>query len=303
MHRFQHVMVGLPRTQADAGLIRYAAMLARLGTFEEIRFVHVLPTRTVSGLEPDHGRTLAELETEVHELLGGVPAGLRICCDVLKGPLFDRMLQFAVEQEVDLVLIGHQREHPGHKALARRLAMKAPCSVWMVPDGASASLKRMLVPVDFSEHSLDTMRVATSMARLAGDVECLALHVRLHKVTVAHEGPEVKLAYEECGPMPRSEEAAAWERFMTQVDCEDAPIRPIVEEGSHVAHTIHRTALEQSADLVVMSTRGRTTSSAILLGSVTEDLIVETRVPLLVVKHFGARLHLLEALLDRAFGK
>lgn len=32
MHRYRHLMVGLARTDADAGLIRYAAMVARLGT-------------------------------------------------------------------------------------------------------------------------------------------------------------------------------------------------------------------------------------------------------------------------------
>ena len=50
-----------------------------------------------------------------------------------------------------------------------------------------------------------------------------------------------------------------------------------------------------------MSTRGRSRSSAILLGSVTEEVIISTRIPLLVVKHFGARMGLLEALLDKDF--
>jgi sulfate permease, SulP family len=50
-----------------------------------------------------------------------------------------------------------------------------------------------------------------------------------------------------------------------------------------------------------MATRGRSRSSSILLGSVTEEMILETRVPILVVKHFGARLGVLQALLDRRF--
>ena len=50
-----------------------------------------------------------------------------------------------------------------------------------------------------------------------------------------------------------------------------------------------------------MATRGRSRSSAILLGSVAEEMILATRVPLLVVKHFGARMGVLQALLDRRF--
>ena len=51
----------------------------------------------------------------------------------------------------------------------------------------------------------------------------------------------------------------------------------------------------------MMATRGRSQSAAILLGSVTEEMIIETPMPLLAVKHFGARMGVLQALLDRRF--
>jgi hypothetical protein len=50
-----------------------------------------------------------------------------------------------------------------------------------------------------------------------------------------------------------------------------------------------------------MATRGRSRSAAILLGSVTEEMIIQARVPLLAVKHFGARMGVVQALLDRRF--
>lgn len=302
MHRLRHVVVALARTPADAGLIRYAAMPARLGSIEELRFVHVLPARAGSAGSPEHGRTLAQLETEVAATLSDLPAGLRVCCDVLSGPLVERLLAFADEQETDLIIVGHRPNRPGHRSLARQLAMRAPSSVWMVPDGSAAALSRILVPVDFSEHSLDTVRVATSLARAAG-AECLATHVRLRNVMVAHEGAQTKVAWEAREPSAPGAEQSAWERFIEQVDCQGVAVQPIFEQGAVVADTIHRTALERSADLIVAATRGRTRSAALLLGSVTEKLLVQTRVPLLVVKHFGARLHLLQALLDRALGR
>jgi sulfate permease, SulP family len=64
---------------------------------------------------------------------------------------------------------------------------------------------------------------------------------------------------------------------------------------------INRVAAQRGCDLVVMASRGRSRSAAILLGSVTEATIVETRVPLLVVKHFGAQLGMLQALLEKGF--
>ena len=68
-----------------------------------------------------------------------------------------------------------------------------------------------------------------------------------------------------------------------------------------VRRVVGRVAERERADLIVMATRGRSRSAAILLGSVTEEVILQAQVPLLVVKHFGARLGVLQALLDRRF--
>ena len=93
----------------------------------------------------------------------------------------------------------------------------------------------------------------------------------------------------------------AFEQFIAPIDCHAVAVTPIFEEGTNVAHTIHRVAREQKVDLKVMATRGRSRSAPILLGSVTEGVIIEARTPVLVVKHFGARLGVLQVLMDRRF--
>ena len=293
MKRFRHVMVGLTRTGRDAGLIRYAAMLARLDTASEVRFVHVLPSLAGDPQSAHHDSALEEIQREVAESFLNVPGSVKVHCDVLKGPLVDRLLSFAAEQEVDIVLVGHRPDHPpGGGSLVRRLSMKAPCSVWIVPDGSPQRLKRILVPIDFSDHSADAMLVATSLARLACDAECLPLHVYLN---------EAVLTYDEYEPIARGEEEEAYRKFAAPIDTSGVTTTPLFVQGANVTHTIHAVASEQSVDLKVLSTRGRSRSAAILLGSVTEGVIIEARTPVLVVKHFGARLGLLQLLLDRTF--
>ncbi len=293
MQRFQHLMVCLTRSESDFGLIRYAAMLSRLDTAMEVRFVHVLPASQAGSPAHEHDRALQESERAVGEAFLNVPDNVKVYCDVLKGPLSDRLLEFAAEQEVDLMLLGHRPDHPpGQGSLVRRLAMQAPCSIWIVPHGFPLSLKRILVPVDFSEHAADAMRVAASMARLCGAAECLALHVYSN---------EAVLTYEEDDPVLLGRKEQAFEQFIAPIDCRAVAVTPIFEEGTNVAHTIHRVAQEQSVDLKVMATRGRSRSATILLGSVTEGVIIEARTPVLVVKHFGARLGVLQVLMDRRF--
>ena len=289
MRRFRHLMVGLTRTERDGGLIQYAAMLARLDTAIEVRFVYVLPESN----SPGHDAALQEIESQVADSFLNVPESVKCYCDVLKGPLVDRILSFAAEQAVDLMLVGHHLDQPvGGGALVRRLAMKSPCSIWIVPDGSPLRIEKILVPIDFSEHSTDALIVATSLAKLAGGAECLPLHVYSN---------EAVLTYEEYEPIVRGQEEEHYQDFVAQIDCGGVELKPLFAEGTNEAHTIHRVASEQSVDLKVMATRGRSRSAAILLGSVTEGVIIEARTPVLVVKHFGARLGLLELLLDRTF--
>jgi nucleotide-binding universal stress UspA family protein len=172
--------------------------------------------------------------------------------------------------------------------------MKAPCSVWMVPEDSASQFDRLLVPVDFSEAAADSVRVATALASVAGSAECQTLHVYFDDTVITYEGYEAVL---------KGEERAAYQRFMAPVESHGVRVTPLFESSSHVAEAILRVAERERADLIILATRGRSRSSAILLGSTTEEVIINTRTPVLVVKHFGATLNVLAATLDARFRK
>lgn len=291
MHRFRHLAVGLDRSPADAGIIRYAELVSRWGTVQSIRFVHVLARGEGAESAVESDRALAEIRTEVAGQLAGLPPSVQVSYDVLPGPLTDGLLHYVAERQIELLLVGHGCGHSGRRAIARRLAMKAPCSVWMVPEGSPVTIRRILVPIDFSDHAQDTLTVAVGLARLSG-AACLALHVYFNEAVTTFEG------YDE---ILRGEEAQAYEKFVAPIDCTGVEITPLFEEGPNVAPVISRVAERVAADLIVMGTRGRSRSAAILLGSVTEETILDSRVPLLAVKHFGSRMSVVQALLDRRF--
>jgi sulfate permease, SulP family len=292
MHRYRNFMVALAGTDEDAGLIQQATSVARLGTARQVRFVHVLAGSAGPMAAPSHDQVLAELQAAVQRHSSGMPASVRVAYDVLTGPLTDQLLAHAAEKQTDLLLMGHRVDPPGRKPLARRLAMKAPCSVWMVPQNSKPGLRRILVPIDFSEPAADSLQVATSLAAMSQGAECLALHVYFNEAVITYEG---------YGQVLRGQEEQAFRQFIAPINCHGVKVTPLFEEGANVAHVIARAAKQHEADLIVMATRGRSRSSSILLGSVTEEMILEARVPILIVKHFGARLGVLQALLDRRF--
>ncbi|MCI0704096.1 MAG: universal stress protein [Planctomycetia bacterium] len=287
MHRFHRLTVALSRTDTDPGLIRYAAAVARLGTATEVHFVHALSPNATDSEAARHA-----MEADVSAHFTDVPASVARSFDILRGAMLDELLKYVTTKQTDLLFLGHRRDHPGRWALARRLAMKAPCSVWMVPQGSLPAVDRILVPVDFSEPSADALRVGASLAKLTGG-ECLALHVYFNEAVVS---------FEEYDRIRRGQEQNSFNNFIEPLDLQGISVTPVFEESANVAHAINRVAVSRGCELVVMATRGRSRSAAILLGSVTEETITEMTIPLLVVKHYGAQIGTLRALLELGFG-
>jgi nucleotide-binding universal stress UspA family protein len=277
---FRRMLVALAGRDTDEGLLRYAAMLRAVLCGMETLCLHVTENGDIENLRRD-------FEPRIAAALPGAR------CEVAAGDLLDCVLDVAAARKVDLILLGHGRKSR-RRSLARRLAMKAPCSVWMMPDGAPPTLGRILAPIDFSRRSADTLALATALAEAAGVDECLALHVHFNDAAVTFDGFDEILA---------EDRDRAFGLFIAPIDLHGVYAKPLFVEASNVAQAILRTAEEHQSDLIVMGTRGRSTSAAVLLGSETEHCMMTTQVPLLAVKRFGARLPLVQALRDERLRK
>ena len=182
MNAERHILVAAGA--ADAGLREYRQFLAGL--------------HGQAGAEPD----VADLGTAgaraavLPALSIRTPAGLRCvqlpqaqrwgraACVAADGSTLD-LLRLADDDSVDAVLL---RNRATSQRVLRRLIQRGPCSVWVLPAESRPALRRILVPIDFTARSADSLRVATTLAALSGAGACLALHVYFHDSTGA--GPE-----------------------------------------------------------------------------------------------------------------
>jgi nucleotide-binding universal stress UspA family protein len=278
---YSRILIAASDTDADRGLLQYASALLATQPGTEVFVAHVAPAAFPA----------SQLEQRLSPFLTGT-SRQQLSFHVLSGPREDSLLGFAYERSCELILLGHHKSHSGRRSLARRLAMKAPCSVWLVPNGSPPAIRRMLIPVDFSPRSADVLFEATALAQTLGLEECLALHV--HFSALPPDGEEE----EEIRQITENNDF--W-LFAAPVDLHGIDVTPLFEEGANIAHTIERVARERNVDLIVMGTRGRSRSAAILLGSETDEMMINTQLPLLAVKHFGNRMSLLQVLLDKRF--
>lgn len=288
---FQNLMVSLANTEHDSDLIRYAAAVSAICRPQMINFVHVMPhanhhpTNNIS-----YDEMLEKIRAEVGKIFGESNHGTKLEYHVLRGERLDLLLEFAATHEIDLILAGHGKN--ARSTTARRLAMKAPSSIWMVPQGSPAACDKILVPVDLSPPSADALSLATALASLTGASEVFVLHVYFNETVVN---------YDEYDTVIRGREKESFDRFIAPINLHGIRVNPLFEDCANVAHAIERVAERQHVNLVVMGTRGRSRASAILLGSETDHVMREGLHPVLAVKHFGSQLNLLQTLLDKNF--
>jgi nucleotide-binding universal stress UspA family protein len=222
--------------------------------------------------------------------LGTLPGLPPVVYEGRTGPLLDELLEAVAEHRADLALIGHRQDHPLRRSLARRLAKLAPCSVWLVPNGSPAAVTRVLVPIDFSPTAGHALGTATALAPRVGLSGVTAVHVYFDESRTTYEGAD---------DVVRGREEEAFAAFVAPLGTTAVSITPLFRESVSPSHAIREVADEIAADLVVMGTRGRSRSAAVLLGSVAQETLIESRVPVLVVKTPGRQVGVFRALLER----
>ena len=289
---FEDILVGLTATKADEELLEYARLLSGLTQRLRFRFVHVLGVHSDAGDRAPRVTASEAFDTisvSVSRFFPETSRDTTVSCHVVEGPRIDRLLEFAVLERSDLILVGHRPGRTGRRSMTRRLAMKGPCSVWVVPAGAPLTISRVMAAVDFSAHSAEALSAATGVCSGARLDRCTSLTIYFNDLTIGWSKLNEEII---------RTQRAEWLRFLHPLELHGITVEPVFEEGYGVAGTILAAARRQGADLIVMGTRGRSPSAAVLLGSESEQVIMETRVPVLIVKPVGEREGLLQALLS-----
>jgi nucleotide-binding universal stress UspA family protein len=144
-------------------------------------------------------------------------------------------------------------------------------------------IRKILAPTDMSELSCVGVRYALEMARE------LSAEVTIYYVVPM--GEDWFAGYEKHGPVRNllANEEATLDKLLVDKFAEDmklAEVRQKVEFGA--PHTsIVEMAEREGADLIVMSTHGRTGLSHMLLGSVTERVVARAPCPVLAIPSHG----------------
>jgi len=148
---------------------------------------------------------------------------------------------------------------------------------------AQRIVRTILVPVDFSECSLAGLTYAVRFASEVG-ARIIVMHVTdLGPVMMTTGSGEYHLPIYMEAARRRCDDRM--QTFLKQVDFDGVPVDTFAVAG-YCPAAIYQAAAKHGADLIIISTHGRTGLRHALLGSVAEGTVRRAGCPVLVVPSF-----------------
>jgi nucleotide-binding universal stress UspA family protein len=302
LSKFQRMMVCLDLTEMDKNLIQYTSMVASVFEINSVYFYHVTESFELPPeIQEKYPDLIAPLdETLVHEIKDKLeqdfnkPERCDVHVLVSTGNKTDEVLKMAKIKVVDIMLLGRKKTFSGTGLNSRKIAKSAPSSVIFVPEKPPMELKKIMVAVDFSNHSRMAFEIGMALQRKTG---AILLSNNVYKVPNGYY--KSGKTYEEFAEIMLENTRRDCEKFFKKINLEGITYDHTyaLDDDPHPADKIYRTGSENGVDIIVLGSKGRTSAAAFLIGSVAEKLVMESGdIPLFLVKEGKENVGLLEAL-------
>ena len=256
-----------------------------------------------SGLNPDYPvnqQYLADLlkhaSSQLVDLKGRAERrGIAVATRVATGIPSEEVVTAARAEDSDLIVVGTRGKtglaHVLLGSTAERVIRGAPCPVLTVrmepadteqEEGAlsrSVMLERILVPVDFSDCSLDALEYAAVVAQQAK-----ASLMLLHVLEPVSYGLDFTLGHSRTREQVRETWTKRLEELAASLRVRQVPVESQLR-GGLPSDSILDSARTLPCDLIVMGTHGRRGISHAFSGSVAEAVLRKALCPVLTVRN------------------
>jgi nucleotide-binding universal stress UspA family protein len=294
-------MIGLDLTEMDDILIEKTIVFLKFLGIDKCYFVHVAKDLAIpQEILEKHPELLSPSDESIEAMIADklkhfdFPENIEIEIFAEEGEdQLEVLLRWALIKDVDLIIMGRKETLEGNGSLAKGIAKKAPCSILMLQEKRAAGLpKKIMVPTDFSDH--------TEMIYEFSERICKDLHAELipvHIYQVPHGYSKTGKTFEEFSEIMKENANKDFKKFLHKNNHRDLDCHFVLNESGDEGKLLLEEANKIDADMILLGSRGRTKSAAILLGSVAEKLVMVNNVlPMLIFKKKGETVGFFEAL-------
>lgn len=204
--------------------------------------------------------------------------------------------KFVNKRDIQTLVVGRKHISIGSGNLAKRFSRRLLCNVLTVPPKPPASIKKVLVPIDFTRQSNLSLEWVVAAHNYFKFEEIICVNIFNLPSGYSAAGKNRK----DFKSIMLKNAKANYDNFIAKY--KDSGIKFKRElhldlEESEKHKTIFRLALLHKVDLIVIATKGRTTMAAVLLSSTTEKLLYENIVtPTFVLKTGNKNMSFIQAL-------
>ena len=278
-------------TDGSPDAVRAAEWLARfpLPAESQILVVSVLPHLGSRAAEHENA-----MHTQGRQVVGDARVTLArgaVDVRVMEGGVRELLLQTAEEWKADLIVLGARGLSGVERALlgsvSLSVAREAPCAV-MIVKGAAKAPQRVVVGLDGSEHSRHALSFMASLP-LADDTDLLLVGVA-EKTHFPRSAPDL-VAGQLRAVIAEIDEEEKTRKQQILVDAEKTiNRRGRVQLRSVVGNPpddIVAVAKATGAQLIVLGSRGLGRLQRLVLGSVSESVLLQSECTVMITKRSG----------------
>lgn len=297
-------MVCLDLSKMDETLIRFTSFIARVMNSDRIYFMHVAQSldmpKEIRRKYPDLFAPVDEaisqnIAANVKQFFKS-PEDCTTEIEVREGNPEDKILKTARQKDVDLLILGKKVGLEGEGILVSKLAKIVHRSVLIVPETLPKTVKQILVPIDFSRHSL----VALKQAIQIDETTTSSIHISCQHVYQLPMGwHKTGKTEAEFADIMKSHAENDYRKFLQKLGKheQDIPCTFTLVRNENPAEAIYRHAIKEQVSMIIMGSKGRTAAASVLMGSTAEKLAhYDKNIPMLIVKDKNENISFLEAL-------
>lgn len=275
-----------------------AAQLTQMHPDVRLTLAHIVSASALDKLRrmlPGEAGTLeagllAQAERNLAELAASLTSryGDHIDTELLQGAALTVLVELADTRQADLLVMGARGAHFVREMLlgstTERVLRKTRRPLLAVKQRPQAPYRRILAPVDFSQHAAAAVNIAHAWLPEADIVLLNAFEVELESTFRLAGMADDKI--HEYRIQAREAAMAEMDAFVATLD---VPASRLTRQFVHGAATLHIIEHEQTmdADLIVMGKHGQSVMEELLLGSVTKHVLAHSTSDVLIAGHPG----------------
>lgn len=296
MKLYRKLMMALEMDDRDSSIIQFSHLLTDHYKPDSLYAVHAVPKLDEYYVDFIHGHwddflekkmsldevLTKELENKVGQFFEP-DKFLDIKCEILEGKPFKQLIHWADIKNIDLLIVGSQSAEKEIGLPTKEVVRKFQGSVLVVPDDSHKTMKKIVVPIDFSDSSAKALKEALDW-KYSDQTEIRAVHVADYNPWgIAH------FTNSEANFKDQIKENVdvTWTAFCdkNEINKDSIGFDMIERNGGRVSQSIKNYSEGENADLLIMGAKGHSRLELNLFGSTTEKVLqYEKKIPVLVMR-------------------